>query len=214
MLKFIPAILTVLLLGAVYAESLGKPKAEDANVFHSVVRRAVGAQPETFGAYRSTEVPIPPAAQQLLRQNSAISRRFVNEESGRAGSLLMVQCSDSRDMTGHYPPVCYPANGWEPVKVGGQNGSVVTVRIGDRPIEVMKYVYARTIGNEYRSIVVYNFFVIPSKGIILDMPAVRRAAATFGLRFFGAAQVQAVVDGAVDQSEQIAIVEDLWNPMI
>jgi len=27
---------------------------------------------------------------------------------------MIVHCGDVRDMIGHYPPVCYPANGWKP----------------------------------------------------------------------------------------------------
>ena len=54
---------------------------------------------------------VPPEAQELLRPNAIFSRRF--QRPGEIGvHVLVVHCSDARDMIGHYPPICYPSSGW------------------------------------------------------------------------------------------------------
>lgn len=214
MLKLIPAILSACLLGGIFLESLGHPKVEDAQPFHAAAKQLINAIPTEFDDYESREIPIPQAAQALLRPNAQFSREYVNKADGRRASFLLVQCADSRDMAGHYPPVCYPANGWEARADGEEGGEPVTFDLGDGvQVPAMRYEFSRIAMGERRKITVYNFFAIPAKGYAINMKAVRRAAATFGIRFFGAAQFQVVVEGDVDRESQESIVRDLWSPI-
>jgi hypothetical protein len=47
---------------------------------------------------------------------------------------------------------------------------------------------------------VYNFFVLPGKGIVPDMDDVQRATADYRRRYFGAAQFQLVFYSDLSQS--------------
>jgi hypothetical protein len=57
-----------------------------------------------------------PEAQELLRPNAIFNRRY---EQGRQRwvHVLIVHCSDARDMIGHYPPVC----GTSPISTGNRS---------------------------------------------------------------------------------------------
>ena len=52
-------------------------------------------------------------------------------------SLLLVQVRDARDILGHYPPVCYPAQGWR-VRERGE------IALGSEGIEAVLYTFVRS----------------------------------------------------------------------
>src|SRR6185295_1872887 len=54
---------------------------------------------------------IQPEAQRLLRLNAMLSRQYTCTDRPTV-HILLVHCGDARDMTGHYPPICYPSSGW------------------------------------------------------------------------------------------------------
>jgi len=55
---------------------------------------------------------VPTAAQRLLRSNVLISREYTNEKTEERANFLLVQCSDARDLDGHFPPNCYRNAGY------------------------------------------------------------------------------------------------------
>src|SRR4051794_30845872 len=87
-------------------------KQQDAAPFHARARKAIEAYPYVIGYWAGKDVEVPTAAVKLLHPNMIVSRHFVNQGE-RWGTVLeadvlIVQCADSRDMTGHFPPICYP----------------------------------------------------------------------------------------------------------
>ena len=84
------------------------------------VLTAIDAAPYRIGQWIGEDVAVPPAALEILQTNAILSRRFRHLTSGINANLLVVHCSDARDMQGHYPPVCYPANGWILPEGGGR----------------------------------------------------------------------------------------------
>mgnify|MGYP007071125856 CR=1 FL=1 len=48
-------------------------------------------------------------------------------------NVAVVQCRDARDMGGHYPPICYPGQGWTPKNPG----IAVPLRLGGGPVTVV-----------------------------------------------------------------------------
>ena len=103
--------------------------------------------------------------------------------------LLIVQCRDSRDMTGHYPPICYRNIGNElvyeerhqPIDVHGES------------VPFTEYHFEKyTHGQPVRQCV-YNFFVVPGRGVVDDIDGVHEAAEDYERRFFGAAQFQVLM---------------------
>lgn len=68
--------------------------------------------PKTFGHWIGRDVPLPPSAVHLLQPNVDLCRNFVNSKTGEQATLMVIDCSDTRNLSGHYPPNCYPGNGW------------------------------------------------------------------------------------------------------
>ena len=112
----------------------------------------------------------------------------------RAATLLIVQCRDSRDMLGHYPPRCYRSHGMEQKYAEPRDWHV-----GDMTIPGVEYGFEqKLVGQTYRT-TVYNFFVVPggrsNNPLRRDMDAVRDAAEAYQQRYYGAAPFPVVFQG-------------------
>ena len=191
-------LLCLCVLGGIAVQQRMRLRPDDAVVqdYHTRAKAAVTAMPwkvEALGTYwTAVEREAEPAAVRLLRPNIILSRKYVqNTTSGRplTAELLIVQCRDSRDMTGHYPPICYPNIGNElvyeerhgPIEVHGE-------RVPFTEYHFEKY----TQGQPVRQCV-YNFFVVPGRGVVDDIDGVHEAAEDYERRFFGAAQFQVLM---------------------
>ncbi len=161
-----------------------------------------------------SDQPVPPAAIKLLRANAVISRLYVDNDSGamhgkRWANLLLEQCSDSSDMDGHWPPNCYPARG-ETL----ESQTPRTWTIDGLTFTSNEYRFGQIIDGRTLHWCVYNFLIVPHRGIKREMADVQSAAADYRLRFFGAAQVQVLMDGDLPQTEREAIFTELITPII
>lgn len=210
MMRFLPITFTLLLLCGMFAQGLSRPDAADVDGYHLGVRYAVEQIPLTIGAWRGTEVEPPEAAVQLLRPNVLFSCRYLDPVNGRAATFTLVQCRDSRDMAGHYPPVCYPAHGWEETTPM----TVKTIRVGGVGVPVARYEYRRSGFAHEQRIVVYGLFVLPGRGFATGMDAVRDAASDFEFRGFGAAQVQVIMDSWLGSAMEETVVRELIEPTL
>jgi hypothetical protein len=204
----IPVLVTLVLLAGLAADTLSRPRPKDADQFHAKVYDGVTAIPLTIGGtWRGSVLPDQPAAVKLLRPNVMLHRRYVSEKHpGRAVDFLLVHCRDARDMTGHYPPNCYPAHGY--TSLGGLKASPVEWRVGDRVIEGMEYGYTRMDDGRVTACVVSNLLVLPNGRFVRGMTEVREAAADYLRQFYGAAQVQIVMDATVPEEERREIVSE------
>src|SRR5688572_8404758 len=104
-------LLSVGLLAGIFVERRTHLKPQDVEPYHARAKAAVDQVPYFIGTWTGADVEIPVAAQKLLRPNAILNRRFVDSSPGDprssypVASLLIVQCRDSRDMVGHYPPI-------------------------------------------------------------------------------------------------------------
>ena len=182
----------------------------DVEPYHARARAAIHDVPYVVGYWVGKDDPVPVAAQKLLRPNEILSRTYIDKETDawgprdRAASLLIVQCRDSRDMLGHYPPRCYPSTGMTPVFEEDRDWTV-----GDLVITGKEYHFTRQLQGQTHRTTVYNFFVVPTRAragtggrahavaaaIKRDMDAVRDAAEDYQQRYYGAAQFQVVFQG-------------------
>lgn len=208
-MKLIPLLISSLLLLGIFSERRARPRPEDARAFHKQVEASLDAVPYRIGPWEGTDIPRPPAAQALLRPNAWLSRSFRDSAGDRQASLLVVQCRDTRDMQGHYPPVCYPANGWE----AANQPTDEDVPLDGTPIRLRRYEFARRGFDRQAQVVIYSFFILPGKGFALDMDTVRQEAADYRTRSFGAAQVQVVMDAGMPQALEQAVVAELLVPL-
>jgi hypothetical protein len=199
-------VLCLFLLGGIALQQRTRLKPEDEVVqnYHARAGEEVRRMPWKIEALNSTWTAVEhkpeSAAVRLLRPNVILSRRYVqNTTSGNpmVAELLIVQCRDSRDMTGHYPPICYRNIGHElvyserhpPIDVFGQ-------QVPFTEYHFEKYKHGRA-----EKVYVYNFFVVPGRGAVDDIKGVHEAAEDYERRFFGAAQFQVLMQDVLSPAD-------------
>ncbi len=201
-----PVLAAGLLLGMA-AVNFSFPTAEDAEDYHQRVLTLTEAAPTAFGNWTSRPVEIPPSAVELLRPNAILSRTFTDRAGRREASFLIVQCRDARDLSGHWPPNCYKANGYTAV-----SADPVTWTVDGAEFPGIEYVFEIDTAGKSSRIVVSNFMILPGVGYVRDMHDVREAGADHRRRFFGAAQLQVVTVAAYSDAQRRAIVGELITP--
>ena len=115
-------------------------------------------------------------------------------------------------MAGHYPPICYPAAG-QPEIGAGQDFAFQLDGVG---IAGKEYLFLQKSLPVTRQCV-YDFFIVPGKELVkaddpltvADMPDVRKAAADYQRRYYGAAQFQVVMDADYPQELRESIVRTI-----
>ena len=197
-------LLSAAMLLAAAAWGLTLPSAADAAPHHARVRAAVAAAPLEVDGYRGRDAEVAVEAVELLRPNVILSRSFVDQTPRRRGEpvtrspwaqLLIVQCQDARDILGHWPPVCYEANGYTPGAVEDTRWS-----LGGRGLPGRRYHFSKGGGlGEPQRIVVANFLVLPDGRVVRDMAEVIDAGGDYRVRSFGAAQVQVLTPGGLSE---------------
>jgi hypothetical protein len=188
----------LLLLAGVGAHRISTRTPVDATAYHARVKAAVEGIPINVGGWVGAEMDVPPAAVALLRPNVLAGRSYKDESQNRVVTLAVIQCEDTRDMAGHYPPICYPANGWKLL----QTDYIDVSQDEHTTLPVARYLFDRSSALETVQKWVYNVLILPVEGGVKDMDAVRRAASNHMARQRGAAQIQLVLSGDVPEADQ------------
>jgi hypothetical protein len=209
MKKLLPLGLTVLLLCGMAGERLSRPSATDAEPYHRRVKEAIEAFPLQFGDWRGEDNAVPPSAIQLLKPNAIVSRHYRNVQTGQEVTLLFEHCKDARDMMGHYPPVCYPANGWV-----SRESRATIMQAGGLSLPAVEYDFSRVLPDRSMSVTVVCGFILPDGRLESDMRAVRRLASDYRAHFFGSAQVQLAFGEGVGVQERAEIIRQLLEPAV
>lgn len=206
-MRYMSAILTLLALLGYFASTRDYPRAKDADHYHSKIKDEAAKLPDKLGDWLVIDRPTPPpAAQQLLRPNVIITNALRRESDGLRANFILIQCRDSRDMAGHYPPNCYPAHGWQRTPV---EGAIKQLQLNSRVIPVEEYEFKQMSFDGDRHKRIFSFFVLPGASFVSDIPAVSAAAENYRLRPFGAAQVQVVFDASVPQEVSKVAAEEI-----
>lgn len=203
-LRLGPALVCLALLAAIAGLTATRPRAADAAPYHQAVADAAADTPMQIGDWLGHDEPVPASAQDLLQPNAIISRRFTNQATGETATFLLVHCKDTRDMAGHYPPNCYPGSGYEPETQRPYDLTIDSVRLNGR---AYTFTYG-PIGREKR-IHVANVLLLPDGRTEPRMTQLRRAAADYRLRPFGAGQVQVVTDDTLTPQRRDEVVRQL-----
>lgn len=221
---YVAVLATLALLGGLATETLSRPRPKDADGYHAVVKSQMEAIPLSIGTWRGTEMPEKPEAVALLRPNKILHRRYIDsrmKDPRPPVDLLFVHCRDARDMQGHYPPVCYPAHGYtklseEPAEWRVEQRTLVAAewQVRERTIVGMEYSYSRTEEGIPASCVVSNLLILPTGKYARGMTEVREAAADYLRQFYGAAQVQVVMDARVAREERHEIVCEFLSELL
>lgn len=216
-----PTISILMLLGMV-AEARTHITPADAEPHQLRCQKAINDFPmeivSAHGTWTGKNTPVPVSATQLLRPNTILSRDYVKDGGPAQVSLLIVDCKDARDLQGHYPPNCYPAQG-QPLLSQKER----TWHLPHMDVDGMEYHFGpQTPTGEEQ--VVYNFFVTPRvpgamvshkilDGVICrDIGSVYESGEDYQRRYFGAAEFQLVSGSEMTTQELDQAFEDLLGP--
>jgi hypothetical protein len=197
-MRFVPLAITLFLLLGILADNWSHPTRADAAPFHATARRLISAIPHTIGDWTGADEQIPPAATGLLRPNALLSRAFRNRGTGLEATLVIIQCRDTRDMGAHYPPICYPAAGWEKTL----DPQLDTLDVNGLTLQVARYGFRQPGFGRRQELSIVGFFAMPGRGSFAAYESIGRATTDHRARPFGAAQVQLLFDATVPRYEQ------------
>src|ERR1043166_1141556 len=97
--SLVSPLMCIAVLGGLWAEKRNHIRPRDAEPFHQRAKGAIESIPYQLGGWCGQDEAIPPAATHLLRPNVILSRTYVDPgRMDRQAGLLIVQCTDSRDM--------------------------------------------------------------------------------------------------------------------
>lgn len=215
-----PAVSLLMLLGLLIYQRGLEVRADSQDEYHDRIAQALNDLPMSHGSWIGQYTEVPKAAAELLHANVVVSRSLRNIETGERVELIVVHCSDARDLLGHYPPVCYPAHGWLQ-----RADEELNLSLGEDDHTVSRGVYPEGAGSEWpctlyrfermsqgysHNMAVLNYMVLPNGQVGASMNVVDRAAADLGQRARGAMQVQVLFrDAEVEESRRIEIAEEL-----
>ena len=173
------------------------------------VKQAVMAVPYRVGRWSSTPIEIPAAAIELLHPNALLSRRFEPIDGGPSISLLLVHCTDARDMGGHYPPNCYRSAGW---KLVSSRRDSLTLNEKDLPVAVYMFSRFSEIGIETR-IRILNVFVLPDGSLTPELNDIRKLADRVTVASLGVAQLQIVSSLTISDETALSEANELLEAL-
>jgi len=216
----LPPIMSVGLLVGIMAENRTYLKPDDFEPYHRHAKVAIESLPNMIRSWNGVDADdqIPKEAQILLKPNKILFRRYTDTSlaslnSPRLADLLIVQCKQSGDMVGHYPPICYPSHGEQMVVNQPRDWQV-----GRMTITGMEYQFVKIEDGQEKRKTVYNFMIVPNRGMVRDMDGVKAAAEDYQQRYYGAAQFQVVFHGLSEldlkQDERDEIFKTLMEPAV
>jgi hypothetical protein len=194
----------VLLLTMTGARLVFLPPPPRPDAYFQKVAAAATATPASFGPWVSIDSPVPPAAITMLRPNVAVSREYTNLQTGQRATLLLVQCGDARDMQGHYPPVCYVNNGYRSVAARPRDW-----QLDGLSIQATEYTFSSTRPDDLRSMIIYDFMILPNGRTCRDMSGIETIARNPRKHQLGAAQLQVLVDPSIPEAQRDALFRTL-----
>ncbi len=198
-------------------ESSSRVTPTDAEPYHQRARLAVESIPTQIGSWSARPEPIPREALAILRPNVIRCWKYHDSDTSnprcydRWASLLVDQCREARDMSGHYPPNCYRNSGEELTYQAPRDW-----KVNGMTISGTEYQFRQSNATGSTRTAVYNFLIVPGSGggIYRDITGVDRAAEDYQRRFFGAAQFQLVMDADLSQADRDEIFTTLMGPCV
>ena len=202
------------LLVGIAAERIDQVTPEMAAPYHARAKQAIEAIPRTIGSWTSTKEPISPDVIRLLRPNEILSLKYVDtaaspDSADRAAILLVDQCPDARNMYNHWPPNCYPNSGEQKDSEQPRDW-----KVSGLTLHGIEYHFSKTTALQSSRRAVYNFLVVPDRGVVRDMEGVRAAASDYQRRYYGVAQFQVLMNADLPQAERDEIFTTLIQPCV
>lgn len=201
LLRLASPVMAVGILGGMVAEHRTYHTEADFEPYHARAAAAIDAVPPSIGSWVGKPVPVVKEAQRLLKPNRILSRVYMDvgnvEQVERTVNLMIVQCKRSGDMVGHYPRNCYRSIGNEMTMAAPREW-----KVDGLTVPITEYHFRRTENRRTYWTIVYNFMIVPGRGIVRDMEGVKAAAEDYQQRYYGAAQFQLVFHANLPQAER------------
>lgn len=213
-----PFLATALLVGMSF-ENRQYRSEDDFEAFHSRAAVAINSIPVVIGPWMGKEGTLRSEELNLLKPNAyrcitySDTRASALTDLSRTVHLLIAQCKRASYMENHWPPKCYPAMGYMLVGEKARQWNVAGTMI-----DGYEYQFERRDRGRVARQTVYNFMVLPEKGINADMKAISKSAEDYQQRYYGAAQIQVVFAGplaeSVARNERDSIFTELITPCL
>lgn len=190
MLKLAAPIVSLCLLGAIGLDSAGRRYIpEGADEYHAHVAAAIELIPYRVGDWVGVDKEIRPEALRILDANVSLNRTYRHVKTGESAVLLLVHCSDARSLLGHYPPVCYPSQGWTEMDRRSRH-----LESPGLPVDATEYAFEHETLGQAGQIEVAHFTVLPDGRVAPNLDLLDESARDRRTKFFGGASLQMVVD--------------------
>jgi len=166
--------------------SISMPSAADAAPYHRAVAHTERDTPVEVEGLEAQALELPEGSLKLLRPNAARAVQYTDTYSGTTGQFLLIQSKDARDLSGHYPPRCYPnVFGYIELERDDREWEIDGVTIRGT-----QYTFAESALAGAPRWIVLHFFALPGGETTGDLAQMREAAADYLRRHRGAAQIQ------------------------
>lgn len=205
----IPVISGAILVGLLAVGTLNPTPPENVDGYFETVARTIDRMPYRVGNWTGRDLSsAPPQVLEMLRPNRVLHRGY-SSESDRF-RLVMVHCTDVRDMQGHYPMRCYPATGWSPT---GSETVKATFAGQERDLTIFRFARMGDFGKPM-NITIGLFFALPTQGmpepaqaIYADLSGVRGASENRRRNLLGSAQIQIIFDSDRPSADVVRVLE-------
>ena len=197
-MKLLAPMLSLALLAAVSLDQgLRQQVPPGAEEYHVAVREAANSIPYHIGNWVAVDSEISRGALQILDANVALSRSYRQVGTDKSGTLLIVQCADARSLLGHYPPVCYPSQGWSQISSKSRD-----VEVDGTHLLATEYVFEYETLAQFAHLAVLHFTVLPDGRTAPDMELLEKVARERRTKFFGGASIQFVTDASLSENDR------------
>lgn len=207
----VPAVSGAMLVALLAMGTLNPSPPENTEGYFETVGRTIDRLPYRIGPWIGSDLSsAPPQVLEMLRPNRVLHRGYASEND--RFRLVVVHCTDVRDMQGHYPMRCYPATGWT-----ATGSETVRARFAgqERDLTIFRFERKGDLGRPM-SITIGLFFALPTQGrpepaqaIYADLGGVRGASENRRRNLLGSAQIQIIFDSDRPSADVIRVVEEI-----
>lgn len=131
-----------------------------------------------------------------------LDRPFSSSLRLEGPSLAIVHCSDARDTSGRYPPVCYPSHDWTLCTLESKD-----VPTRDATVPMPPYRFTRASIYESSESLVNDLLVLPDGPMESDRVGIRKTAQTPRMRMFGTVQIQVANGPPMPEARQSDVLQ-------
>ena len=182
----------------------------DSQTRKAQVARAMESVPMFIGRWVGQDKEVPKEAQKLLRPNAILSRIYTSAGAPTTW-VVVVHCSDARDMIGHYPPICYPSAGWREDDVAEPDCNLTADACN---IPVHQYRFSRVgEGGRPEMIRIFNAFILPDGRVTRQIEEINRQSERLAVSVQGVAQLQVITSATTPLTEAIDAANEILGGM-